>query len=343
MSADSSGRAVYSGAAPRAIAAKIIRKPVFRTVCPKTDHLGGWDPSSTLPCPDACPLMDMFGIYFCRFGVVCRRCKRLVPPKQLVRHLSHDPHKTTAGTCKGRDYRFVADHIMKTHRFDSATVFNSSVELSERIDGLEDPSLSYACPISGCQVWRAVKTTRQRGTKMLTISTKTTKIRAHVRSDHSRDLDNNPALNAHLSPTNNNFKCRYLYRPFKQTGCTDYLIFVEGWEPPATLASAPSVSPVPAQRIYRTQEQLQLPPGARFLQSLGYPQYVKSLNASNTRLRRLVQLPVRHRATEISHAPTRYLELGLCNLHDLIPSYLRDANIWLDQQHPQAREAFVHG
>jgi len=48
-------------------------------------------------------------------------------------------------------------------------------------------------------------------------------------------------------------------------------------------------------------------------------------------------------AKRVKHVPTRHMELGLCDLADILPSYLQDANTWLDTKHPEIRDAFVCG
>src|SRR5882762_9693110 len=109
------------------------------------------------------------------------------------------------------------------------------------------------------------------------------------------------------------------------------LVFKEGWIPPTSLVT-PSV---PLQTttipIYWTEPQVSS--GAHFLQALQYPQYIQGLNTNPRCLRQLIQLPNSDTAQRLKHVPTRHLELGFCDLLDIVPLYLQDVNDWLDQQH----------
>lgn len=329
----SSGR-TYSNLAPQAITAKRTRDLPFKTACTKLDHLHSDDPSvdPSTPCADACPLLKLFGMYYCRLGLVCRPCGAIIPPGEVFKHL-WKKHTHTAGTHRCEDYRFVEAHIMTTHHFTADTVFDWSMKLSKHVDGLPLPTLYHKCPIPTCLVWRQVVTEIQPGCTRLTANTQTVNIRRHMRTDHSKDKENHPE--AYVT-TATKFETRYVLRPYKNKTIVSALLFyADGWTPPVQ----PPVLPAPIP-IYRTHAWVA--PGAQFLQTLHYPQYVKSLGASNRRLRQLVQLPNSDYAVNLKHAPTRYLELGLCDLYDALSDYLRDANIWLDEHHPQARDAFVY-
>jgi len=72
-----------------------------------------------------CPLcrcllasMELFGMYYCRLGIVCQRCQCLIP--QSTGATLHKSHARTAGTCRMADYKFVATHILRLHNL---TVF----------------------------------------------------------------------------------------------------------------------------------------------------------------------------------------------------------------------------
>jgi hypothetical protein len=225
---------------------------------------------------------------------------------------------------------------MSSHGFTSETIFDLSSELSETIKGLDPPTLSYACPIDDCPIWHARVTKVQYQCVNLTPLAETRFIRRH-RKDHCDDIAACPKLNALFAPEAS-FKCRYIYRPYG-SNVRSILMFKEDWKPSAPVV--PSVR-LPSRTIPILRIDSHVSPSAKFLQILRYPHYIQDLNANEWRLRQLVQLPDRAAAKRLKHASTRYMELGLCDLSDSLPSYLRDANAWLDEQHPEVRDVFVH-
>jgi hypothetical protein len=328
----------YSGAPVRQSIA-IKNSPPFQTACRKSDHTEGWSDSvaATRPCPDRCPLMDLFDMYVCRFGVVCKKCKHLIPLPGLSTHM-HRCQRLRAGMFHQADYKFVVDHIITTHRFTPDTTFDFSIELLEPIEGLDPPTWAYACPIEGCPIWRSRVTQPQRKSISLTPLAETTKIRGHMH-EHGDDFAAHPELRA-LFAREAKFKCRYIYRPYGSNGGS-VLVFREDWKPPAPASVVPPVH-LPSRTIPINRMNSRVSPSAMFLQVLGYPHYIQGLNANERRLRQLVQLPDRAAAITLKHASTRYMELGLCDLSDSLPLYLQDANTWLDELHPEVRDAFIH-
>jgi hypothetical protein len=327
----------YSSAAPIAIAAKKVRTAPFLTACTKLDHRHCDDDDDLLASPsapwaDVCPLLTMFQMYFCRLGLVCRRCGAMIPSAELLKHLV-EKHKHMGGARAYQDYAFVVAHIMETHGFSVDTVFDWSMELSQHVDGLPFPTLYNKCPIPACPVWRPVGTKIQPGCVRITQASQTHFIRQHVKKDHKAEKDNHPDFFKETA----SFETRYVLRPYRnRTLKFALLIFTEGWTPPEVPAILPA--PIPINR-----KDAKLAAGAQFLQTLHYPQYVEGLHASNRRLRQLVQVPNREAAAKLKHKRTRDLEIGLCELYDALWDYLKDANIWLDEHHPQVRDAFVNG
>lgn len=337
----------YSSIDPRSVTEKRPRQALFRTACTKLDHFHCNDPvscndpdsasaSPSTPCTDVCPLMTIFSMYFCELGVVCRLCMCMVPPAELFNHLLLKGHKHAGGAHVQPDYKFVGDHIMETHHFSASTVFNWPPEITEHVDGLQLPTLHLKCPIPSCMDWRPMSTVIHKGKTRLTENHKTKMVRQHLEKAHSDEKENHPEC-FEGTPT---FKIRYVLRPFRNGKLRNLLVFAEDWTPPVQLPAPPLLpSNIP---INRTDALARLAPGAQFLQILHYPQYVASLNASNRRLRQLVQLPNRGAVTKLKHKPTRFLEIGLWELYELLSSYLSDSNVWLDEHHPQARAAFVY-
>lgn len=325
----------YSSAAPIAIAAKKVRTAPFSTACTKPDHhCEDGDPpaSPSAPWTNVCPLLTMFQMYFCRLGLVCRRCGAMIPLAELFKHLV-EKHKHMGGARAHEDYAFVVAHIMKTHGVLVDTVFDWSMELSQHVDGLPFPTLYNKCPIPDCSVWRPVGTKIQPGCVRITQASQTILIRQHVKKDHETEKENYPDFFKEAAL----FETRYVLRPYRnRTLKSALLVFTEGWTPPEVRVTLPA--PIPINR-----KDAKLAPGALFLQILHYPQYVEGLHASNRRLRQLVQIPNREAAAKLKHKRTRDLEIGLCELYDALLDYLKDANIWLDERHPQARDAFVSG
>ncbi|KIM76526.1 hypothetical protein PILCRDRAFT_12755 [Piloderma croceum F 1598] len=329
----------YSGAPVRRSKGSMKNSPPFRTACRKSDHTEGWSDSvaATRPCPNRCPLMDLFDMYVCRFGVVCKKCKHIIPLPGLCTHM-HRCQRRRAGMFHKANYKFVADHIITTHGFTPDTAFDFSIELLEPIEALDPPTLAYACPIEGCPIWHLRITRPQSRSISLTPLAETTKIRWH-RKQHGDDLAAHPELQA-LFARDAKFECRYVYRPYGTNGRA-ILVFKEDWTPSTSLITP--VGPLPNTTIPIHRIELDVSVGAHFLQELWYPQYIQGLDANQRRLRQLVQLPDRVIAQCLKHTPTRHMELGLCDLADVLPSYLRDANVWLDTKRPEVRDAFVSG
>ena len=314
--------------------------PAFQTACHKSDHTQGWDDTfpTCRPCPDSCPLMELFKMYICHLGVICKKCKRIIPLRELCRHL-HKCHRCGGGTFRKPDYKFVADHIITTHRFMSDTTFDCSGELLEPIQGFNPPTLAYACPMEGCPVWLSHIMEPLCRTLSLTPLAETTKIRSHQR-DHRNDLAAHLELQA-LFAQEAKFKCRYIYRPYG-SNVRSVLVFHEGWTPPASLLTPvghfSTNSTIPIFQINND-----VSPSAHFLQALWYPQYIQGLDANQKHLCQLVQVPDRAITKRLKHAPTTHMELGLCTLADILPLYLQDVNTWLDSKHLEVRDAFVCG
>ena len=326
----------YSGGAPPTVGRKISHRPAFRTACAETDHTKGWDPATpfTTPCLNACPLMSLLDMYYCGLGIVCRPCKRIIPPGELLMHL-RGKHRRVGGMGREADYELVEAHMLSTHRLTRASQHEWPEDISEPVEGIGSPVLSYGCPIHDCPTWRACVTSTPPGMVRISEFCQTTMIRQHGTNDHRKDFEKNPELKALFARDVTFERRRYVQRPYGPTRSA-VLILREGWTP----QHSPQTPPTSTFPILRTGQVLQ--PGAHFLQTLGYPQYVQSLKASDVRLRQLVRLPDRDSANKIVHLSTRHLELGLCDLYNVLPSYMQDADAWLDLKHPEVREGFVH-
>jgi hypothetical protein len=83
-------------------------------------------------------------------------------------------------------------------------------------------------------------------------------------------------------------------------------------------------------------------PNAPFLLSIGYPQYLESLKASEKRLRGLVTLPSKS-FSETRTGRRKHVEKGLLVFHNAMRPYLKDANLFVTRDNPLIRMALVHG
>lgn len=311
--------------APRSRRQELDDGPAFRSACKKQHHRVNENPAAALsaPCADACCLMELFGMYYCRLGIVCRRCHCLVPPNQLERHV-YKSHARTAGTCRVADYKFVATHILETHNItvsDPDPVLESP-ELLEPVGGLETPRKAYKCPY--CPNKWIVEHTGPTNTYINQVAM----VRHHVRSMHGeKDIPSE-------------FVSRYVLRPYRRYSelRNRVLVLTDGWIP--TTETNLSVPECPIKRVYRRQPHPD--PGAKFLEDLGWPQYVGSLNASNKRLRQLVQHPSQAFAKSRKSKATRYLEQGLCAIYNILLQYFFEANTFAGPRYSQIRQAFVH-
>jgi len=99
--------------------------------------------------------MELFNMYVCHLGVVCKRCKHVFSPQELPKHLSAVNHRQHARISSKEDYAFMMAHCISTHGFMVEVAFDWLVELSEQVKGLDPPTLVYACPVDGCNVWLA--------------------------------------------------------------------------------------------------------------------------------------------------------------------------------------------
>jgi hypothetical protein len=267
--------------------------------------------------------MELFGMYYCRLGIVCRHCQCLVPPNKLERHI-HKCHARTAGTFRVADYKFVATHILKTHNLtvsDPDPVLESP-ELLGPVCGLETPRKAYKCPY--CPNKWIVEHNGPTHTYLNQVAF----VRIHVRSNH--DGEDTPS----------EFVSRYILRPYRRYGelRDRALVLADGWVP--TMGINPSVPESSVKRVYRRQPHPD--PSAKFLEDLGWPQYIGSLNASNKRLRQLVQHPSQAFAKSRKSKATRYLELGLCAIYNILLKYFFEANSFAGPRYSQIRQAFVH-
>ena len=298
--------------------------PAFRTACKTQHHRINEDPAAAISarCTDACALMELYGMYYCRLGIVCQRCQCLVPPNQLERHL-HKCHARTAGTLRVADYKFVATHILETHNLtvSDADPVLESPELLESVSGLETPRKAYKCPY--CPHKWIPEHTGPTNTYINQVAM----VRHHVRKEHAEeDLPSE-------------FTWRHVIRPYRRYSelRERVLVLTNGWTP--TMETNPRV-PEAVKRVYRRQPHTD--PGAKFLEDLGWPQYVNSLNASNKRLRQLVQHPSQTFAKSRRSKATRYLELGLCAIYHILLQYFLEANTFAGPRYSQIRQAFVH-
>jgi hypothetical protein len=320
-------RRVTSGKtyAPRSGGQEVGDEPVFKSACKRQHHHIDEDSAVALsaPCVDACCLMELFGMYYCRLGIVCRRCQCLIPPSQLERHI-HKSHARTAGTCRMADYKFVATHILESHNLtvsDPDPVLESS-ELLEPVGGLETPRKAYKCPY--CPNKWIVEHTGPTNTYINQVAM----VRHHVRSMHGEES------------IPSEFISRYVLRPYRRYSelRNRVLVLTDGWTP--TAETNLSVPECPVKRVYRRQPHPD--PGAKFLEDLGWPQYVGSLNASNKRLRQLVQHPSQAFAKSRKSKAARHLELGLCAIYNILLQYFSEANTFAGPRYSQIRQAFVH-
>jgi hypothetical protein len=313
----------YPGIAPRT-ERELKNEPAFKLACRKQHHRFDEDPSAAIsaPCVDACPLMALFDMYYCRLGIVCRRCHCLVPVNQLPTHL-HKYHARTAGTYRISHYQFVATHIVQTHNLTEVDPVLNSPELSEPVSGLETPRRAHKCPYCPNK-WIAV----YKGPTD-TYLNQAAKMRFHIRKDHAdKDIPSR-------------FICRYIVRPYWYIDMRDrVLVFTDGWEPNTLAATNPGLPSAPAQNVYRREPHTE--PSAKFLEDLGWPQYIGNMHASNDRLRRLVQRPSQLFAKSRKSKRTRYLELGLCAIYSILLQYFREANTFAGSRYSQTRQAFVH-
>jgi hypothetical protein len=248
-------------------------EPVFRTSCVKQHHY--IDPTTAIfaPCTDSCGLMILFGMYYCYLGIVCRRCKCLVPLQILEHHLRIH-HARTGGTFWKTDYTFVASHIVKTHdlRVTDADPVLNAPPLSGAVSGLDAPWMAYKCPYCPNK-WIAAGSGD-------THNAQTSKTHQHVHRDH--DKEKIPS----------EFLSRYIVRPYRRSEMLDrVLVFIDGWVPgpgPGSDLALPGNSNS-SNRVYRRGPIAA--DGAKFLQDLSWPEYISNLKASNTQLRQLVRHP----------------------------------------------------
>ncbi|KAH7905369.1 hypothetical protein BJ138DRAFT_1118538 [Hygrophoropsis aurantiaca] len=272
-----------------------------------------------------CPILSALQLQYTVFGFSCSLHNALVRPCHLGRHMKSPGHSVDKKRKTKKSLGAFFEHILASHRVPGiATVFPSPPQdLAEDIPGLT-PSLSYRCPVAGCEQWRKLSSSQLR------VSDSHKSIRWHVKTDHEDVQFDRSQVEA-----------RYIARPYvgsmhhTEEGSQVVFTYSELYSPGSS-AELPQLQ----SRIYAAQGPA--PVSADFLDKLGWPSVVNSFGADAEQLRLLVQVPTLDSVNRCGKR-TRRLERGLLMAHGLLGGYLKDANEFVTTMHGDIRGTATAG
>lgn len=291
-----------------------------------------------------CNVLDYFGLYYSSAlnVIICYEHGCAVPLDRWSAHLLYiDNYGKKAHQCgnpnarKKRELDAMKAHVEASFRpanSDGAIILPDGLQdilpMAVLYDGERPPILKrYPCPVPGCGIWRAVSTNKT--------SHKEHDLGKHLKEDHCSSLSNYPQRNK--SP---------VWSQMLRLVANKYHVFplpLE-WEPP-TKSDTPSYPlhlPTTIQLLDQTQQQpASLPPQASWMHDLGWESYRASMLWTECSIMRALEFPSVSMA--LARGSLKWLEIGLGIIDDILPNYILNANIFLDECHPDIRKAINLG
>jgi hypothetical protein len=291
-----------------------------------------------------CNVLDYFDLYYSSAlnVIICYKHACAVPLNRWSTHLLYtDNYGDVAHPCSNPSARKKRElNDMKAHveaSFHPATsegdiILPDSLQdilpVAVLYDGERPPVLKrYPCPVLECRIWRAVSTNKT--------SHREHDLGKHLKEDHNSSLSHYPQRNK--SP---------VWSQMLRLSGHKYHVFLlpPEWEPPAksNTPSYPLNLPTTIQILDQTQQQLaSLPPQASWMHDLGWDSYRASMLWSERSIMRALEFPSLSMA--LAQGSLKWLEMGLGIVDDILPDYIMNANIFLDECHPDIRKAINLG
>lgn len=254
----------------------------------------------------ACEALSHFDLAFHRpVGVVCAVHKGVVPNTKLLCHLMAHVRDATSRSLRSSPKHLwpIVQHICSTFNLDPEVDIPLPDEIDEPIPFAGAPYLASQCPV--CSSWLMCKTQTSKGS--------TTMVHHYKQKKHEGVPPLKPIT-------------RYIQRlalgAFDGSGFRPTAMLPMEWTPNDDSGHSEEFT-LPALKIYRTLPAA--PHGAEFLDEVGWPAYIKSLGkkCSLEHLKALVRLPTLAYADKIRGEKEKWLELGLCKIHELNEEYLK--------------------
>jgi len=293
-----------------------------------------------------CKVLEYFDLYYSSVvnGIICYKHGCLVPLDRWLTHLqlvnkdrSH-AHKSV----NPRARKKVELDAMKAHVEASfhpvASIFDNVVlpahlqdilPMQELHQGERPPILArYPCPVQGCSTSIAMSKNKTSGYEH--------DLSRNVVDKHGLQLRDFPKWSRTLVWTQTLRLTPHKYHTFQ---------LPTGWTPPTKAPPYPLPTiPHPLHAILNQAEPESppLPPQASWMHNIGWSSYRAAMPWTGAFLRRALERPSLSLASRVQGS-LKWLELGLNIIGNILPHYLSNANLFLDECHPNIRTAINLG